>query len=73
MSENATCETVEPERIPKHQIGVCIGTCMPSNCLDKCDCYSVDADWQPNLQDYATYVFCFINFIASFSFDMKYV
>ena len=53
------CNSYESELIAADRIGVCTGTCDDdSECLSSCECYSVDLDWQPNLQDYATCVIC---------------
>ena len=49
------CEGFKAQLIPNNTIGVCIGTCEYPNCLNTCKCYLVDAEWQPHLQDYATY------------------
>ena len=53
------CNAYEPQLRPDNKIGVCTGTCEDdADCLSHCksSCYWVDLNWQPNLQDYATYV-----------------
>ena len=55
------CRQFEADLIDPDKIGVCTGTCNYNNAIDcqsSCECHSVDLDWQPNLQDYATYVIC---------------
>ena len=55
------CISYESQLIPDDEIGVCTGKCDDDeHCRSSCECYSVDLDWQPDMQDYATYE-CFVN------------
>ena len=57
------CNDYESRLIDVDKIGVCTGSCSDeADCLSNCGCYSVDLDWQPNLQDYTTYdrMFCVV-------------
>lgn len=58
MGSNASCRQCESILIPEDKIGVCGGWYNDeyTSCEDGCECYWVDREWEPNLQDYTTFV-----------------
>ena len=59
-----SCKLYESQLIPDDKIGFCTecddrlrSFCSNEFVLDECECYSVDTEWQPDLQDCATYVY----------------